>query len=144
MAGVGTAPLRAFLLPDNHMAAASNPARHECVLTIYTVIRSSRAVSINCAGANAIASAATSGGAAWSAARRGISDAVVAAVVGSFAYNATIGAAALVRPLRVTDAGPVRWPAVAMSAHSPCPASSRVMRGGHRAHGLPGGGDPGK
>lgn len=53
---------------------------------------------------------------AWSAARRGISDAVVAAVVGSFAYNATmtLGAAALVRPLRIVDAGPLRGPAVLM------------------------------
>jgi len=55
---------------------------------------------------------------AWSATRRGISDAVVAAVVGSFAYNATmtLGAAALVRPLRIADAGPIRLPAVAMLA----------------------------
>ena len=55
---------------------------------------------------------------AWSAARRGISEAVVAAVVGSFAYNATmtLGAAALVRPLRIADAGPIRGPAVAMLA----------------------------
>jgi len=53
---------------------------------------------------------------AWSATRRGISDAVVAAVVGSFAYNATmtLGAAALVRPLRIADAGPIRLPAVVM------------------------------
>lgn len=38
---------------------------------------------------------------AWSAARRGASEAVIAAVVGSFAYNATmtLGAAALVHPL---------------------------------------------
>lgn len=44
---------------------------------------------------------------AWAAARRGISDAVVAAVCGSFAYYATmtLGAAALVRPLRIADAG---------------------------------------
>ena len=55
---------------------------------------------------------------AWSATRRGISDAVVAAVVGSFAYNATmtLGAAALVRPLRIADAGPIRLPAVVMLA----------------------------
>lgn len=55
---------------------------------------------------------------AWSAARRGISEAVVAAVVGSFAYNATmtLGAAALVRPLHIADAGHIRWPAVAMLA----------------------------
>lgn len=55
---------------------------------------------------------------AWSAARRGISDAVVAAVVGSFAYNATmtLGAAAAVRPLRIADADAIRWPALAMLA----------------------------
>jgi cation:H+ antiporter len=43
---------------------------------------------------------------AWSSARRGITEAVVAGVVGSFAYNATmtLGVAALVRPLHVTDA----------------------------------------
>lgn len=43
---------------------------------------------------------------AWSSARRGISDAVVAAVIGSFAYNATmtLGAGALARPLRIADA----------------------------------------
>ena len=43
---------------------------------------------------------------AWSSARRGITEAVVAGVVGSFAYNATmtLGVAAVVRPLRVTDA----------------------------------------
>ena len=43
---------------------------------------------------------------AWSSARRGISEAVVAGVVGSYAYNATmtLGAAALVRPLGLTDA----------------------------------------
>ena len=55
---------------------------------------------------------------AWSAARRGITEAVVAAVVGSFAYNATmtLGAAGLVRPLRIADAGPIRGPAIAMLA----------------------------
>jgi cation:H+ antiporter len=55
---------------------------------------------------------------AWSGARRGISEAVVAAVVGSFAYNATmtLGAAALVRPLRIADADAIRWPALAMLA----------------------------
>ena len=55
---------------------------------------------------------------AWSAARRGISDAVVAGVVGSYAYNATmtLGAAAAVRPLRIADADAIRWPALAMLA----------------------------
>ena len=53
---------------------------------------------------------------AWSAARRGISEAVVAGVVGSFAYNATmtLGAAAVVRPLRIADAGLIRVPSLAM------------------------------
>lgn len=53
---------------------------------------------------------------AWSAARRGISDAVVAGVVGSLAYNATmtLGVAALVRPLRVEDATLLHAPMVAM------------------------------
>lgn len=43
---------------------------------------------------------------AWSTARRSVTEAVVAAVVGSFAYNATmsLGAAALVRPLAIADA----------------------------------------
>lgn len=53
---------------------------------------------------------------AWSAARRGISEAVVAAVVGSFAYNATmtLGVAALVRPLGIDDATVIRLPSLAM------------------------------
>src|SRR5207237_406791 len=53
---------------------------------------------------------------AWSAARRGISEAVVAGVIGSFAYNATmtLGAAALVRPLRLTGASTLRAPSIAM------------------------------
>jgi cation:H+ antiporter len=53
---------------------------------------------------------------AWSAARRGISEAVVAGVVGSFAYNVTmtLGVAALVRPLRLTDDSALRVPSVAM------------------------------
>ncbi len=53
---------------------------------------------------------------AWSTARRGISDAVVAAVVGSYAYNATmtLGAAAVLTPLRITDTASIRPPMVAM------------------------------
>jgi cation:H+ antiporter len=53
---------------------------------------------------------------AWSTARRGVTEAVVAAVVGSFAYNATIslGAAALARPLAITDAALLRGPLVVM------------------------------
>jgi cation:H+ antiporter len=53
---------------------------------------------------------------AWSAARRGASEVVVAAVVGSFAYNATmtLGASALARPLRISDSRPLHLPLVAM------------------------------
>ncbi len=49
---------------------------------------------------------------AWSSARRGISTAVVAAVVGSFTYNvtATLGAGALARPLAITDAASLHVP----------------------------------
>jgi cation:H+ antiporter len=49
---------------------------------------------------------------AWSASRRGASEAVVAAVVGSFAYNVTmtLGVAALVRPLVLVDASLLRGP----------------------------------
>jgi cation:H+ antiporter len=53
---------------------------------------------------------------AWSAARRGITAAVVAGVVGSYTYNATmtLGAGALARPLRVVDAGGLHLPWLAM------------------------------
>jgi cation:H+ antiporter len=53
---------------------------------------------------------------AWSAARRGISEAVVAGVVGSFAYNATmtLGAGALARPLRIVDPAQLHGPWIAM------------------------------
>ena len=55
---------------------------------------------------------------AWSAARRGITDAVVAAVVGSYAYNATmtLGAAAAITPLRITDQAVLHAPMVGMLA----------------------------
>jgi cation:H+ antiporter len=55
---------------------------------------------------------------AWSSARRGVTEAAVAAVVGSFAYNATmsLGAAALVRPLSIADADLLHGPAVIMLA----------------------------
>lgn len=55
---------------------------------------------------------------AWSSARRGISTAVVAAVVGSFTYNVTmtLGAGALARPLAITDAAALRVPWLAMLA----------------------------
>lgn len=53
---------------------------------------------------------------AWSSARRNVSEAVVAGVVGSFAYNATmtLGAGALARPLRVIDSGQLHAPWFAM------------------------------
>ncbi|MHB1923986.1 MAG: sodium:calcium antiporter [Acidimicrobiales bacterium] len=53
---------------------------------------------------------------AWSSARRGISEAVVAGVVGSFAYNVTmsLGAGALARPLRITNPTQLHGPWVAM------------------------------
>lgn len=55
---------------------------------------------------------------AWSSARRGITDAVVAAVVGSFAYNATmtLGVAAIVTPLKISDAALLRVPMLYMLA----------------------------
>src|SRR5262245_1793931 len=55
---------------------------------------------------------------AWSTARRGITEAVVAAVLGSFAYNVTmsLGAPALVRPLVIADASLLRGPLVVMLA----------------------------
>jgi cation:H+ antiporter len=55
---------------------------------------------------------------AWSAARRGASEAVVAGVVGSFAYNVTmtLGAGALARPLAIVDAASLRFPWLGMLA----------------------------
>ncbi len=53
---------------------------------------------------------------AWSAARRGASEAVVAGVVGSFAYNVTmtLGAGALAAPLRIANAASLHVPWLAM------------------------------
>jgi cation:H+ antiporter len=53
---------------------------------------------------------------AVSASRRGATDIVVAAVVGSFAYNATmtLGASALARPLQITGADQLHVPLVFM------------------------------
>jgi len=55
---------------------------------------------------------------AWSASRRGATEAVVAAVVGSYGYNATmtLGASALVRPLRITQASGLHLPLLVMIA----------------------------
>jgi cation:H+ antiporter len=53
---------------------------------------------------------------AWSAARHGASEAVVAGVVGSYAYNVTmtLGAAALAHPLKIVDASHLHVPLMAM------------------------------
>lgn len=55
---------------------------------------------------------------AWSAARRGANEAVVAGVVGSYAYNVTmtLGAAALAHPLKIVDADQLHVPLAAMLA----------------------------
>lgn len=53
---------------------------------------------------------------AWSASRRGASEAVVAGVVGSFAYNVTmtLGAAALARPLKIQAGATLHVPLLFM------------------------------
>lgn len=53
---------------------------------------------------------------AWSTARRGATEAAVAGVVGSFAYNVTmtLGTATIVRPLKIIDASPLHFPLIAM------------------------------
>ncbi len=55
---------------------------------------------------------------AWAATRRGVTAAVVAGVIGSFTYNATmtLGAGALARPLNVIDAAQLHLPWVLMVA----------------------------
>ncbi len=55
---------------------------------------------------------------AISAARRGATEAAIAGVVGSYAYNVTmtLGAAALARPLQLHDAELLHWPMAAMLA----------------------------
>jgi cation:H+ antiporter len=55
---------------------------------------------------------------AWSTSRRGASEAVVAGVVGSFAYNVTmtLGAAALARPLVLVNVHQLHLPLLAMLA----------------------------
>ncbi len=55
---------------------------------------------------------------AWSASRRGASEAVVAGVVGSFAYNMTmtLGAAAFVHPLVLQNVNQLHLPLIAMLA----------------------------
>lgn len=68
---------------------------------------------------------------AWSSARRGITEAVIAAVVGSFAYNATmsLGAAALARPLAIADASLLRGPLLVMLAALAAVIALGVPRG---------------
>lgn len=55
---------------------------------------------------------------AWSSARRGITDAVVAAVVGSYAYNLTmsLGAGAVIAPISIGRPEAIRLPYLAMVA----------------------------
>jgi cation:H+ antiporter len=55
---------------------------------------------------------------AWSTARRGATEAAVAGVVGSFAYNATmtLGAGALIRPLAIGNPALLHGPLIAMIA----------------------------
>lgn len=55
---------------------------------------------------------------AWSASRHHVTDAVMAGVIGSYAYNMTmsLGVGALVAPISITDAGLLRAPLVVMLA----------------------------
>lgn len=75
---------------------------------------------------------------AWSAARRGISKAVVAGVVGSFAYNVTmtLGAGALTHPLVLADVAVLHVPLLLMLARWPwsrCLPRARASSAGPRA-----------
>ena len=55
---------------------------------------------------------------AWSASRRGITEAVVAGVVGSYAYNMTmsLGVGALVAPVSIQDSTLIHAPLIVMLA----------------------------
>jgi cation:H+ antiporter len=55
---------------------------------------------------------------AWSASRHGVSEAVVAGVIGSYAYNMTmsLGVGALVAPIGISDAALLHGPLIAMLA----------------------------
>lgn len=68
---------------------------------------------------------------AWSTARRGASEAAVAGVVGSFAYNMTmtLGAGALVHPLAIANATLLRAPLLAMLAALALPISLAAPSG---------------
>lgn len=77
---------------------------------------------------------------AWSASRRGAPEIVVAGVVGSFAYNMTmtLGAAALARPLTLSDATSLHRPLAAMMASFAVVIALALVRGriGRLAGGL--------
>ncbi len=77
---------------------------------------------------------------AWSASRRGMTEAVIAAVIGSFAYNATmtLGAGALTRPLVIADAASLHpaWLAMVASLIAVLAASVGGRIGRRRAAGL--------
>lgn len=68
---------------------------------------------------------------AWSSARRGMTTAVVAGVIGSFTYNVTmtLGAGAVARPLTIADAGQLRVPWMMMLA-ALVPVLALSLRGG--------------
>lgn len=53
---------------------------------------------------------------AWSTARRGVTEAAVAGVIGSFAYNVTmtLGASAIAHPLNISDAKLLHFPSLVM------------------------------
>lgn len=55
---------------------------------------------------------------AWSAGRRGLTEAVVAGVVGSYAYNVTmsLGAGAVISPISISHPDAIRMPFIAMVA----------------------------
>ncbi|OKH21741.1 hypothetical protein NIES593_15060 [Hydrococcus rivularis NIES-593] len=50
----------------------------------------------------------------WSAARKGVTEVVVAGVVDSFAYNVTMTLGAVIRPLSIVDATLLQKPSIAM------------------------------
>lgn len=68
---------------------------------------------------------------AWSGARRGVPEAAVAGVVGSFTYNMTmtLGAGALVSPLTITDAAALHGPFIAMQAGLALPLLMSIPHG---------------
>jgi cation:H+ antiporter len=93
--------------------AAGSVAIVEAVLRVTSLEESQTAWGLTVVG---FATAAELIVLAWSSARRGMPETVVAAVVGSFAYNAsmTLGAAAVARPIRLADPALIRGPWLAM------------------------------